>query len=65
MNNSVPQSNLDMQRIGTVVIGGGQAGLATGYYLQRMDEEFVILEGDDRLGDSWRRRWDSTARPNQ
>ena len=59
MNNSVPPSNLDAQRIGTVVIGGGQAGLATGYYLQRMGEEFVILDADSRVGDSWRRRWDS------
>ena len=48
-----------MDRIGTVVIGGGQAGLVMGYYLRRLDESFVVLEGDARVGDSWRRRYDS------
>ncbi len=43
----------------TVIIGGGQAGLALGYHLQRAGRRFVILEGADRVGDSWRRRWDS------
>ena len=45
--------------IGTVVIGGGQAGLVTGYYLAREGEPFVILESGARVGDSWRRRYDS------
>jgi len=45
--------------IGTVVIGGGQAGLVTGYYLARQGEPFVILEAGWRVGDSWRRRYDS------
>jgi putative flavoprotein involved in K+ transport len=48
-----------MDRFGTVVIGGGQAGLAMGYYLRRLGESFVILEADERVGDSWRRRYDS------
>ena len=26
------------------VIGGGQAGLATGYYLKKMNKRFIILE---------------------
>jgi len=43
----------------TVVIGGGQAGLVTGYYLQRHDQDFVILDAGDRVGDAWRARWDS------
>jgi len=43
----------------TVVIGGGQAGLAIGYHLQRAGEQFVILEANQRIGDSWRKRWDS------
>jgi putative flavoprotein involved in K+ transport len=47
------------ERIGTVVIGGGQAGLAMGYHLVRAGLPFVILEAHDRVGDSWRRRWDS------
>jgi putative flavoprotein involved in K+ transport len=47
------------ERHDTVVIGGGQAGLATGYYLQQHDQDFVILDGSDRVGDAWRARWDS------
>lgn len=48
------------ERFHTVVIGAGQAGLATGYYLaERGVDDFVILEGNQRVGDSWRNRWDS------
>jgi putative flavoprotein involved in K+ transport len=53
-------------RVGTVVIGGGQAGLTMGYHLKRrLDrsrrerDAFVIVEADGRVGDSWRRRYDS------
>jgi putative flavoprotein involved in K+ transport len=42
-----------------VVIGGGQAGLAAGYHLARTGRSFVVLDAHDRLGDSWRLRWDS------
>ena len=45
--------------IETVVIGAGQAGLATGYHLTRRGMPFVILDADARVGDQWRRRWDS------
>lgn len=48
-----------MESIDTVVIGGGQAGLAAGYHLQRQGREFVILDARARTGDSWRERWDS------
>ena len=47
------------ERIGTVVIGAGQAGLAAGYHLQRAGQRFEILEANQRLGDNWRTRWDS------
>lgn len=43
----------------TVVIGGGQAGLAVGYYLARKGLRFVILDANPRVGDAWRNRWDS------
>ena len=46
-------------RFDTLVIGGGQAGLAVGYYLAEQSRDFLILEANDRVGDSWRRRWDS------
>ncbi|MGE0704715.1 MAG: flavin-containing monooxygenase [Vicinamibacterales bacterium] len=44
---------------GTVVIGGSQAGLAVGYHLMRRHLPFVILDENDRIGDAWRKRWDS------
>ena len=47
------------ERVQTVVIGGGQAGLSVGYHLARRNLPFVILEANERIGDSWRRRWDS------
>jgi putative flavoprotein involved in K+ transport len=43
----------------TVIIGGGQAGLSVGYYLKKQGRSFVILDASDRIGDSWRSRWDS------
>jgi putative flavoprotein involved in K+ transport len=43
----------------TIVIGGGQAGLAVGYYLAQLGFNFVILDASQRTGDSWRKRWDS------
>jgi putative flavoprotein involved in K+ transport len=48
-----------VERFETLVIGGGQAGLAVGYHLEQQDTDFVILDGAARVGDSWRRRWDS------
>jgi len=48
-----------MNRVGIVVIGGGQAGLAMGYYLRKAGEDFVILAADERIGDCWRERYDS------
>ena len=50
---------LPAERIDTVVIGGGQAGLSVGYHLRRRGIPFVILDANPRIGDSWRRRWDS------
>ncbi len=43
----------------TVVIGGGQAGLSVGYYLRQQGRDFVILDANERIGDAWRKRWDS------
>jgi len=42
-----------------VVVGGGQAGLAIGYYLVRQGCEFTILEASAEPAASWRGRWDS------
>ena len=47
------------QRIETIVIGGGQAGLAVGYHLAKRHLPFLILDANQRVGDAWRNRWDS------
>jgi putative flavoprotein involved in K+ transport len=47
------------QQLGTVVIGGSQAGLAIGYFLKKRSLPFVILDENERIGNAWRKRWDS------
>jgi putative flavoprotein involved in K+ transport len=42
-----------------VVIGGGQAGLAAGYYLRRAGLDFVILDAQATPGGAWQHGWDS------
>src|SRR5436189_1914599 len=49
-----------VERLDTIVIGGGQAGLSVGYHLKKLDRPFVILDANERIGGSWRTRtWDS------
>ena len=48
-----------IERVQTLVIGAGQAGLSAGYYLAQKNLPFVILEANARVGDTWRKRWDS------
>ena len=47
------------QSFRTVVIGGGQAGLASAFYLSRANHDFVVLDSHPRIGEAWRLRWDS------
>ncbi|GAA4567050.1 ArsO family NAD(P)H-dependent flavin-containing monooxygenase [Planotetraspora kaengkrachanensis] len=47
------------QRAHVVVIGGGQAGLAAGFYLRRAGADFVILDAQDKPGGAWRHAWPS------
>jgi putative flavoprotein involved in K+ transport len=47
------------QRREVVVIGGGQAGLAAGYFLAQQGREFTILEAAGEPAAAWRSRWDS------
>lgn len=42
-----------------IVIGGGQAGLATGYHLQKRKLQFLILESEERAVGSWPKYYDS------
>lgn len=54
----VPQKG-DAESFETVIIGGGQAGLSLGYHLAKLSRPFVILDANERVGDAWRKRWDS------
>lgn len=46
-------------QVETLVIGGGQAGLAVGYHLSRRGLPYAIVDANQRIGDAWRNRWDS------
>ncbi len=49
-----------VEELDTIVVGGGQAGLAVGYYLRQLDRPFAILDANRRIGGSWRTRtWSS------
>ena len=48
-----------MKHVETVIIGAGQAGLATAYHLKQQGRECVVLDRNQRLGDGWRQQWDS------
>ncbi|HEV8155873.1 MAG TPA: FAD-dependent oxidoreductase [Gaiellales bacterium] len=52
-----PDSSPD--RFDVAVVGGGQAGLAIGYWLAKQGRRFVILEAGDSVATAWRKRWDS------
>jgi len=47
------------QRFDVIVIGGGQSGLAVGYYLRRSGVSFIILDREQEPGGSWQHYWKS------
>ncbi|HJW01385.1 MAG TPA: NAD(P)/FAD-dependent oxidoreductase [Arthrobacter sp.] len=47
------------ETVNTLVIGAGQSGLATSYWLTHHGVEHLVLEGRDALGGAWQDRWDS------
>jgi putative flavoprotein involved in K+ transport len=51
--------SIDTEFLDTVIIGGGQAGLAMGHEMKKSGRSFVILDAHPRVGDAWRNRWDS------
>jgi len=49
-----------MEKIETVIVGGGQAGLSTSFHLKHLGHEHVVLEQAEQAGNAWRNdRWDS------
>jgi putative flavoprotein involved in K+ transport len=56
MNTNIPNEKVKWS---IIIIGAGQAGLAAGYYLSLAGEDFVIIDPVKKIGDSWRKRWDS------
>jgi len=52
-------SSQKAERIHTIVIGAGQAGLSVGHALQARRVDVLILDANVRIGDAWRHRWDS------
>jgi putative flavoprotein involved in K+ transport len=49
----------EVEKLEAVVVGGGQAGLATAYELAGRGLSPVVLEAEERIGEQWRHRWDS------
>jgi putative flavoprotein involved in K+ transport len=45
--------------VDVVVVGAGQAGLVTGYFLQRTGCDCVLYERAPRIGEAWRHRYDA------
>ena len=42
-----------------LIVGAGQSGLALGYHLQRRGRQVLLVDRNERIGGSWRARWDS------
>lgn len=61
LNESQPERKVDRadDHHEVIVVGGGQAGLAIGYFLAEHGRDFVILEAAAEPAAAWRARWDS------
>jgi putative flavoprotein involved in K+ transport len=53
------EADMTPQHIETLIIGGGLAGLTTGYHLQQLGRPFLIVDAHARIGDQWRNQWDT------
>ena len=52
-------ARIHTDRVNTVVVGAGQAGLSTAYHLRKHGVPCLVVDDGNRVGDVWRRRWDS------
>jgi putative flavoprotein involved in K+ transport len=57
--NATRSTDNDARMLDVLVIGAGQAGLATGYHLCATGFRYEIVDRHARVGESWRRRYDS------
>lgn len=48
-----------MEKFDVIVIGGGQSGLAVGYYLRRSGLSYIILDNQKEAGGAWLHTWKS------
>jgi putative flavoprotein involved in K+ transport len=58
-DSTVPRTESEPERQGTVIVGAGQTGLATAYFLGKAGLPCVVLDEHARVGDQWRQRYDS------
>ena len=42
-----------------LIVGAGQSGLASAYYIKQRKLSFLLVDAHKRIGDSWRNRYDS------
>lgn len=47
------------EHIETIIVGGGQGGLSTSFYLNQQGREHVIFDKAHQSAQAWRDRWDS------
>jgi len=51
---------MSTRQVETVIVGGGQAGLALSYYLRQEGRKHVVIERASAVANAWRnQRWDS------
>jgi putative flavoprotein involved in K+ transport len=48
-----------MEYYDVIIVGAGQAGISIGYFLKNKGLSFVLLESNHRIGESWRKRYES------
>ena len=49
-----------MEKVETIIVGGGQAGLATSYHLKQLGREHIVFDAAEKPAHAWRNdRWDS------